>query len=293
MITPRRFRALFIVCALLIPLLAGGASGHAQTEAQAEVQAPEPISLAVDSWLVLGPVDAPLPAFHDAEQHGVKAADLLDSAGLAGAGSGDTPWPAPGDAVPVPGGGTATWSARTAGDGGVELGSGGGGEGDGTPRLAWLALRIDAHRFVEPKLSVRSAHPLRVHLDGEQVAQKGSDEAAGEDGESGDEDGDGDDDSGDAGEPGAAEASLTLEPGSHLLLVRTVLDPELADRAWTVAAELSVPAAEDDGAGDPGGAPALALATDPERALTVSDLLDVPAVQGAEISADGELVALT
>lgn len=254
----------------------------------------EAAPLTVDSWLVLGPVSAPLPAFHDAEDHGVKPADLLGSAGVAGR----APWPAPGDEVPLPEGGTARWEARTAQDGLLALDTGDGGE-DAPPRLVWLAVRLDVDRLVKPELSVRSAHPLRVLLDGEQVAEKGAD-AKQEDGEDGEETGEGEgEDDGEGGEeddaPGAATATLTLEPGAHLLMVRTAFDPGLGDRAWTVGAELTTGKGNEDGEAQGRGeaGPGVTLATDPGHALTISDLLDVPAVQQAEISADGELVALT
>ena len=96
-----------------------------------------PAPLAVDSWLVLGPVAAPLPAFHDAEDHGVTPADLLGSAGVAGR----APWPAPGDEMALPEGGTARWEVRTAEDGPLALDAGAE-DAASPPRLAWLAVRL-------------------------------------------------------------------------------------------------------------------------------------------------------
>lgn len=259
---PRRFAPSLTLAALALTAVTALAPGARPAAAD------KPASLAVESWLVLGPVSAPLPAFYDAERHGALPADLLAVVGP----TGGAPWPAAGDQVALPSGGRETWRHVAADEGALSLGRRDEGRG---ARLAWLAARVDAERFVEPTLVVRSPQALRIYLDGTQVAEKEPDGNGGE--------GDG---NGDGGEVGSAEASLTLEPGPHLVMVRTVAADGDAP-AWTVAAELTL-------SGDGGEmAAALALTTGPTHGLTVSDLLDVPEVEGAEVSADGELVAVT
>jgi len=258
--------ALFALALVTVLALGPGAPPVAADEPAA------PAALKVDSWLVLGPVEVPLPAFHDAERHGALPADLLAVAGP----TGGAPWPAAGDEMALPDGGRETWRRVTADGEALSLGDLGAGTG---ARLAWLAARVDADRFVEPTLVVRSPQALRVYLDGVQVAEKGAD---GNDGEGGE-----------GGETGSAEAALTLEPGPHLVMVRTVAAAGDDDgAAWTVAAELT-PSGDAEGAETGTPTAALTLGTGPAHGLTISDLLDTPAIEGAEVSADGELVALT
>ncbi|HEX2162877.1 MAG TPA: S9 family peptidase [Thermoanaerobaculia bacterium] len=288
--------------------------------------------VAVEQWLVAGPVVSALPAFAADTGLGVPeeltAADLLPAAGELGAD--DRVWPAAGAERVWASGEATRWTARGAGDGTLALDA-----GDGErPRVAWLAAYVDADRFLAPTLTVSSAHPLRVFLDGEEV---GSGEGAGgageegEDEEDGDEeDGDEEDEDADAGdeatgedealddepteladdpsprdgeedgeEEGAdegdeaaddeepestpVEATLSLPTGKHLLLVVTVFDPD-AGAPWEVEATLSLP---EERRAD------VALSTSPERGVAIGDLLDLPAIQGAAASADGELVAIT
>jgi len=299
---PRALLGALVAFALLFALPAAPAAAADATEGG---------SVAVGSWLVLGPEVVPLPAFHDAARHGVVPADLLAGSGLVG----EAPWPADGTAVTLPTGGTAAWRTVSAGDDGVDLGApapaGGDDDGGSTPRRAWLALRLDVSRFVTPQLAVRSAHPLRVWLDGEMVAEKGSDTGAGDDdapdddrAAAGEESAAAGREEADEGKPGAAEGALTLAPGPHLLMVQTVFDPALGAQGWRVTAKLSAGAApEQDGAAGEDEAPterpaktlaeSLSLSTAAERSLSLGDLLDVPSIEDATVSADGTLVAVT
>lgn len=267
-------------------------------------------------WLVAGPVAAALPAFAGETGLGVPepvgVADLLpEESGLGD----ERVWPREGAVRRTASGEAAAWRARAAEGGRVVLEA-----GDGSrPRLAWLVAYVEADRYLRPTLSVTSAHPLRVFVDGEAVGSgEGSGgEEEGEDGEAEDDEDDGAEDAdaedaadatdeadelgaGDgsdaggaaaaadageddeaAGEPVSAEIELTT--GKHLVLVATVFDPA-AGVPWTVSASLAVPAERRD---------ALALSTTPERGVRMEDLLDLPGIEAADVSADGELVAVT
>ena len=228
---PRALAAALFAWVLLLAgaLLAAGVLLAAGAGPAAAAEQSEP--LPIDGWLALGPVAAPLPAFHDAARATAPPPPTCSTAsGLVG----QAPWPAAGDTVTLPEGATAAWRVAAAEGGALGLSAG----SADAPRRAWLAVRLDVSRFVEPKLTVASAHPLRVWLDGEQVAEKGSDAAPGD---------------ADDSEPGKAEGSLSLPPGPHLLMVQTVFDPGLAGSPWTVTAALS--AAESDAGDDEGGDP--------------------------------------
>ena len=109
---------------------------------------------------------------------------------------------------------------------------------------------------------------------GPQSGGAGEDEDVGEGEAGGDTD-----DSG----PGTASAKIELTTGKHLVLVVALLDPE-GPAEWTVSASLEVP--EDRAAG-------VAVSASPERGVRIADLLDTPGVEAVDVSADGELVAVT
>lgn len=256
----------------------------------------------LDAWLVLGPVEVPLPAFHADEAKEVGAADLLkrttlDREELRPARGGRVAWP--GREQPL------AWEERRPEGGRLALAPGAAG---GAPRVAYFAAWIEADRFVEGKLAIATPHLVRVFLDGEQVAEKT--EAAGGAGEKAepgpvDEAADAEREEGREGQGTEREdsedeavaprpaatgeasedevtADLALTTGTHLLLFEAVHDPT-GPAAWTLAPRLTV---EERFGGT------VAVGTSPRHHLTMSDLLDVESIGGLEMSADGELVAL-
>jgi dipeptidyl aminopeptidase/acylaminoacyl peptidase len=277
----------------------------------------EPSEIEIGRWLTLGPAPLPLPLFAEAtpgvddEEDVDEAGDPADEGGEDGGEDGEDgeddgepieatvtvadllgahdlgddaldaagPWPAAGDTVTWIGGRELTWSAE---NGPVRLSAG---SGDG-PEVAYLAAYVETDRYLEASLTVRSGHLLEVWLDGESVAEKTSaDKAAGEedgDGEGEDAQSDGDGEGDGDGEPGSATAKLELWTGKHLLLVKTVRDPE-GPADWTVSATLEP--AEDRRA-------EVALSTDPRRGITLHDMLDVDEVTSIDVSPDGRWVAL-
>lgn len=249
-----------------VGLLAVGVSGAAEARepAGSDAEVP-PDTVSVASWLVLGPVATPPPAFHDADERGFDAADLLAASTL----EIEVPWPEAGATVPGPDGDPLRWSERSPASGDVRL---------DRPRSdlgqAWLAAYVEVDRFTDAELVVETGAPVRVSLDGEQVAER---TAAGD-------------------QP--VTASLALTPGAHLLAVETVVGP--AD-----GGEGASDAGEADEGGPPDGwriraglvpedtAAAVRLSTDPRRAVRVADLLDTETVSEVRVSPDGRHVALT
>lgn len=329
-----------LVAVVLLALAVSPAAVRGQQDEE-----PATAEVAIGRWLVAGPLAAPLPAFAGETGLGVPEelgpADLLpESVELAE----ERVWPREGAERTSASGEAATWTARAADGGSLTLDAGDGAR----PRIAWLAAYVETGRFVAAELTVRSAHPVRVFVDGEAVAtgrgsgageQDGDDEGSddADDGEDdGDEEGDGeagsdavaeaaelseesavddepveraddpalaaarDEDEGEESAEGAGDgdeagdeaeddagatttAEVDLTTGKHLVLIATVFDPE-AGASWTVAATLAVPEEHRD---------RVALSTSPERGLAIGDLLDLPSIQQAAVSADGELVAVT
>lgn len=205
--SPRLARSLCLWTAVLV---AGLLSTPAALWADAEdspADSAETRTVAVDSWLVLGPVSWPLPAVDGYALADALAEDGLDLERL---------WPAAGDGhVLRPGGEPVRWSAGTWEDGTWDHDA----SASGAPSKAWAATYLEVDFFTEATLQVRTPHAVRVLLDGAEVASRA---------EGGQE---------------AVTADLKLEPGKHLLLVTTVhaADADLAgaDGEPSLSAELT------------------------------------------------------
>ncbi|MEM9555648.1 MAG: S9 family peptidase [Acidobacteriota bacterium] len=211
---------------------------------------------ALTSWLVLGPWTTPLAA-----GDGFGAADLLDARGAE-----HETWPAAGDRLAHAGGEELEWSQRTL-DGALEAP-----EAD-LPRTALLSVYLEASRYASPELQIHSRHPLRVLLDGAQIAERRESTPV------------------PAEPPRRAKrralpelptthAELELSPGVHHLLVEAIYDP-VAGGPWDFKAELV-----GDGAGD------VTAAASPRRGLRLDDLLLAPAVSALALEPNGRHLAV-
>ena len=222
--------------------------------ASVAVLADEPATetVSVDHVLHLGPLPLPLPAFHDADRHGVTLDQLLEFRSL------DIAALRPQDGLKIarPGGDTARW--RTT-DTPVHLD-----RDHGTAAEAWCAFYLRSDRWQEAKLVVdapEGAH-LQAWLDGETVALK--------------------DVFADAGAK-TRQGDLELQIGTRLVVIRTVAGADL-DADWTVTPHLErcadLPAT------------ALTATTESRRRADIDLILDAPRVSSAQISPDGALVAV-
>jgi hypothetical protein len=128
----RRTRlSLLIIVAVICPAFAVAAAGE-------ESDATPPRVVAIPGWLRLGPVETPLPAFHDAPDKGFKVKDLLEQGPLRPA----LLEPRAGDSVPWPLAGQRSWSAAT-GDP-LAIGTGG-----AHPAQAYLAVHVEVDRWLK------------------------------------------------------------------------------------------------------------------------------------------------
>ncbi len=230
---------------LVVLLLAAGIVSPAAGKNK-KMKEKETGTVPVMEWLVLGPEPAPFPAFHAEKpgSFGIKemlAADRFPAGPL---------WPAAGE---------SGWQTRKAGrEGLVELGKP---ESLDGPAEAWLATYISTDEWRSLKIKARGGNPLKIYLDGEAVADGGY--AAPKDQD----------------EPATVDGKLKLDPGKHLLMIRTVLDP-VRQSDWQAGAELL----EADGT---------VLTLDRTRNMTIGDILDAPVPSSARVAPDGSLVAYT
>ncbi len=274
----RRSRPLPLLVTLVLILVANwpapslSASDPAPAAVAPATQAPVPSAppaTPITDWLQLGPITAPLPAFNDDKEKGYKVQDLLESGPIAVK---RLPAPAAGRTVTLPAAGPLAWRAVTGPKVDLDAKAGGGG-----PAEAYLAVWLDASRWLPAELTLTSPHPAQAFLDGKAVSFKEKEAAAASA-------------AGDtaqarpqaAGQERAARtASLKLVPGKHLLLVHAVWDPQKKE-PWRVDAAVS--------AGKEMPAGALAATLDPRRTQDIHDVLDTPAITSAAISPDGRLV---
>jgi dipeptidyl aminopeptidase/acylaminoacyl peptidase len=184
----RRLLAPLLVLALLLVLVTGAAA--------------DPATVTVDRVLRLGPVPLALPAFHDADTHGVTLAELAKVPTL------DVPAlrPRAGQDVPAPGGNRDWRAIETP----LEL------EGADTPSEVWFAVYLNSDRWHEATLALDL--PDSLHLQGWLEGQAMSFEQGDEDGR---------------------RAELDLPVGNHLLVVR-VVTPVAPDATWSLAPTLTL-----------------------------------------------------
>lgn len=215
----------------------------------------------ISAWLLLGPFSTPLPAFHDEEkkEYSLKDFLLFESLDLSSL------KPRADASFKLPTGVIIQWKTVAAGDRGIELA-----RGSNSSSTAYLGAYIDVRRWMKANITLQSSQLLNVYLDGKVVASKSSIEKAAE------------------GKPsnGGKKVSgdLILETGKHLLLVKTVFDPE-SGADWTIQATLSY--------NERYAPPEPVLTLSSHEWMTIKHLLDGPKVTGASISADGSLAAVS
>jgi len=218
------------------------------------------ITTPINSWLVLGPFKSPLPAFHEDEKKGYGVEDLLkfyeiDMAKLKPRLESSLSWH---------NGQQAQWKEVNAVDDVIMLAA----EKTQTA-TAYLGVYLDVHRWTKAKLALDTPQTLQIFVDGAVVATKAKVDRTKEGGAS--------------VEGREISSDLKLEDGLHLILVKTVYDPE-SNSDWTIKADLTF---DEKFAAPP---PRLTLA--PQERMTITHLLDGPKAGGLSISPDGTLATL-
>jgi dipeptidyl aminopeptidase/acylaminoacyl peptidase len=210
-------------------------------------------TLEITEWLVLDPVEAVMPLWHDqpdVNNNPFTASDLLSRSP-----ADDSAWlPAGGEAVRWASDASLRWREVQGDAAEFEFpGSG--------PAYGWAAFYVETDRFTEASLSVSGSHPFLLIVNGEQQGVKSGSE--------------GPDD-----EPGSLTRQLTLTQGKHTILIRTLYDPE-AGSPWALTGSIEA-----------GVSAGLAQSTDPRRTLDLETLSNQPQLGSLAVSADGSLAAL-
>jgi dipeptidyl aminopeptidase/acylaminoacyl peptidase len=241
-------RRMWPVVVAAVVFVLGAAVSLADEEKSKEPARPE---IHVGEWLVLGPIDAPLPAFNEEDQaKEVGPGDLLAYEHL----DREDLWPVAGDAVRLIGGGEVEWRKASAPDTlGVLIPA-----QAGPARLAYLAAYVNVPRWMKVGVEARATQPFEVFVDGKSVLE-------------GKEGG-----KMDTGSAKSGEAKL--EMGKHLVIVKTVFVPGDSPAQWRVDVDVS---ARGDFEVDP------RVTLDPRRRMTIWDVLDGPFVNGVQVAPDG------
>ena len=244
-------RSLFVFSVLMVGLLLTAPVSAQETEADAT---PETIPVHPDEVLVSGPIPLLLPAFHDDELAGVEFSDLFE----------DMPVQA-GSALPArdrgfagPDGSTDKWRLESMKDGIISFDK----PKEGSA-VRYLAFYITTDRWQKMSLTVTSSHPVKGALDGASLAlsKKESDEE----------------------NPERFEGEMKLPIGKHLVVVRTMADPEVEDD-W----DLGLAVAADTTAGPS----SLDLDVSPAQHVDIQTVLNAPRISRVVLSPDGDLVAI-
>ena len=250
----KKIHAFFITTLMLI-LFAVPASSRTQEAEKI------PSEQSISSWLVLGPFASPLPTFHEDKKKGFPVKDLLKFEEV------DISRLRPKAKRPfrTHDGTLAKWKIVKASEEGIKLAG-----STKSPSTAYLGVYLDVSRWTKAKVTLVSPQLFKIYLDGKVIATKDNSDRAQKENAS--------------AEGKKVSADLILETGKHLLLVKTLFDPE-SQSDWTIQASV----ARDEKFASP--VPALTLSS--EQKMTIRYLLDGPKVTGASISPDGTLAALT
>ncbi len=268
--------AVYFAVHLAAPLVPGSASpATAAEKPDSTVGQTVPIPL----WLQLGPVPAPLPAFHAADENGFEVEDLLVPGSL----DPRLLRPRAGEAERLNADPDQSWHTAQAPDGLLILARAADQEPP-VPAESYLAVYLEVDRWTKTTLELRSAHRVKAYLDGQAIALEVRDggDAAPMPSQSMPTDADST-----RTQRHSCEIKLTI--GKHCLLVHTVRDPA-REQAWSLAGNLTL-AARDPAGSKPAALPTLTL--DPTRAVTIDDILDAPRIDYLDLSPDGKLVVVT
>jgi len=224
------------------------------------------IQIPITTWLKIGPIESSLPVFHNIKNIKGKEFDLKSLLKFEQFGI-ENLLPQEGEYFQWDQLKTFIWTKAETDSEGFLYSSA---SEQTRPQFMYFISYIDAKRWTKVKLEILSHHLLQVFLDGEKLTEKTSSEKPKDDSTK--------------AEAGKVTHELKLETGKHLLLVKSLKDPENKSE-WSLKAGLHL--------SEPWNKNDLDLNISPGHQMTVKQLLDGPKIRSASISPDGELVALS
>jgi dipeptidyl aminopeptidase/acylaminoacyl peptidase len=217
--------------------------------------------IAITKWLLLGPFANPLPAL----LKNYKKEQVIENLVKFQQVDRDKLRPIAGDPLHWHDGSLSRWREIQSGEEGVSL------IGDETqPSIAYFGTYLGVKRWTKARVSIQSPQAFHLCVDGKICVSKTEVDKTGR--------------SQRPTNGKKVSADLKLATGKHLLIVKSVHDPN-ANKEWTIQGSISL----DEKYMSP--PPKLTLSND--QHMTLSLLLDVPTVTGISISPDGNLAAVS
>jgi len=227
--------------------------------------ADEKIEQPILQWLKLGPVESPLPIFHDVKNINGKTFDLAKMLAFEPIETEDLQ---PREAAELKWNRDLklSWEKNLADSAAIIFLSE---PNNATPQFCYLATYLSVTRWTKATLLVSSPHLFEIFVNGEKQTSKTSSEKP--------------DAENKTNSSGEKTVSLKLETGSHLLLIKSLSDPQ-NNVPWQISAKIILDSlfAIDN----------LQLSDQPKKRMNLSLLLDPPMISSATISPDGELMGL-
>ncbi len=217
--------------------------------------------LVIADWLLLGPFINPLPVLHEEKDKKRFIESLInfvqiDQSKLIPKAESPLRWHD---------GTLSHWREIQSTENGVAL------MGDETyPSIAYLGTYLDVQRWTRAKITIQSPHAFYLCVDGRICITKSEVDNNGE--------------SRNSTEGKKLSTDIGLETGKHIILVKSVHDPD-SNADWAIKANISF---DEKYASPP---PTLTLSS--EQHMNLEKLLDAPTVTGISISPDGNLAAVT
>lgn len=212
----------------------------------------------LNTWLMPGPIEMPLPAFHDVSGKKFSPEDLLEFDALDVAEF----QPRQGAVFQWNSARKLRWVSQQVDSGKILFSVN---NTSGLPQVNYLATFLDASRWTPLKLNVKSPQLFRIFLDGVAIASSTEKDDP-------------------APQIGSVSKEIKLETGKHLLVIKTLYRPE-DESGWTVQSSLQIP--------ETFGVEAVSAGISPEHHMNIRHLLDEPRVSGVSVSPNGELAMLT
>lgn len=245
----------FTLLSLLLPFFLYTANISSQEDQETVIE------LTITKWLFLGPFSNPLPALSKEQRKEYAIEELtefeqIESSKLKPKAKKTIKWHD---------GALNHWREIQSDKDGIFLL-----EGDTHPNIAYFGIYLDVKRWTRAKVTIQSPQAFQLSVDGEMYATKLKADQKNENNSSSD--------------VKKVSSDLSLETGKHLLLVKTVYDPN-SDAEWSIKGTLSF----DEKYASP--SPSLTLSSD--QSMTLYHLLDTPLVTGISISPDGTLATVS
>ncbi len=138
------------------------------------------------------------------------------------------------------------------------------------PEVNYLAVYINADRWLSGKLEISSCQLFKAYIDGKEILSKNSSQNLKPDTS--------------ACTPEKSTYDMKLEEGKHLLIIKSLKDPAMVSN-WEIDANvaLDTPFTKSD----------LTTSLNPEHFVNIKNLLEDPKIGGISISPDGQLASVT